>query len=98
MTAHEHAALCRQLRLSPWTEDRRAADAIDDLHARLAILESHLTLSTASDLYHGAVVGVGSVIAELSGSLSPPAVAALPVGSPAAGDSSPSTPDEPGQE
>jgi len=79
--AHEHAALCRALRRPDASvESDIAADVIDSLHERIAVLEAHIALSTASDLYHGAILGVGTVIAELSASL--PASAPAPGSTP----------------
>jgi len=93
MSEHEHADLCDILRSigcdgQCYCED--AAAAIDSLHERIAVLEAALILTTAPDLYHGARLGVDSVIAELSGSLSPASAAGVEPGAGAdAGASSP---------
>jgi len=78
-----------------------AADIIDHLHAQREILLDALDRAEQRiHLLQQIIDADRRSFARLAAPfLSPSAVAALPVGSPAAGDSSPSpTPDEPGQE
>jgi len=101
MTAHEHADLCRSLRRPDASvESDIAADVIDHLHAQRADLLHRLDLAEQRiHLLQQIIDADRRSFARLAAPfLSPPAVAASSVGSPAAGDSSPTTPDEPGQE